>query len=103
LDNLQDNLTTKIAFKDIAQSPWAYALYVIVIVLGGVIGGQRYDAATARKDCATEIDSLQKQVKAERSEKDAFFKAYFVERSANQQIQKTVDSTAINNFKKHGK
>lgn len=100
MENLDESLT-KIPLKDIAASPLAYALYVVVIVMLGVIAGQRFDKATEREDCAKEVTELQNQVKAERSEKDSFFKAYIVEHSANQQIQKSVDSAALNNLKKH--
>jgi cell division protein FtsL len=102
LENIEENLA-KVPLKDIAQSPLAYALYVVVIVLVGVILGQRFDASTNKTDCSNRIDTLEKQVKAERSEKDEAFKAYIIERSANQQIQKTVDSTAINNIKRNAK
>jgi cell division protein FtsL len=102
LENIEENLA-KVPLRDISQSPLAYALYVVVIVLVGVIIGQRVSASTDKNDCAQMVTDLQNQVKAERSEKDEIFKAYFVERSANQQIQKAVDSTAIINFKSNGK
>ena len=102
MDNLQENIT-KVPFRDIAQSPLAYALYVVVVVLLGVIAGQRFDNVTDKGDCDKRVERLEKQVQSERSEKDEVFKAYIVERSANKQIQKAVDSTAIINFKKHEK
>lgn len=102
MENIQDSLQ-KLTLKEIAQTPFAFALYVVTLALLGVIAGQRYDITAAKGECAKRIETLEKQVKDERSEKDEVFKAYIVERSANQQIQKAVDSTAIINFKKHEK
>lgn len=99
MENIQESLQ-KISLKEIAQTPFAYALYVVTLVLMGVIAGQRLDANTAREDCSKRVDQLENMVKAERKEKDDAFKAYIIERSANQQIQRTVDSTAFSNYKR---
>lgn len=90
----------KITLKEIAQTPFAYALYIVTIVLMGVITGQRLDAQADKKYYESEISKKDLAIKDERKEKDEVFKAYLVERGVNQQIQKTVDSTAINNYKK---
>nr|WP_067054077.1 hypothetical protein [Mucilaginibacter sp. L294] len=102
MENTEESLQ-KISLKEIAQTPLAYALYVVVVVLVGVITGQRLDAKSDRAEDLQRIEKLEKQVQDERSEKDVVFKAYIVERSANQQIQKAVDSTAINNIKRNEK
>ncbi|MCX2473572.1 hypothetical protein OQZ33_04425 [Pedobacter sp. MC2016-05] len=94
-----DESLQKIPLKDIAKTPFAYALYVVTMVLLGVIGGQRLDSITDKADWGRERTELQEQVKTERKEKDEVFKAYLVERGVNQQIQKTVDSTAIQKYK----
>lgn len=98
MENIQENLI-KISPKDVAQTPLAYALYVVVIVLTSVIVSQRIDASSNLKACEKEKIELQNQVKVERAEKDIVFKAYLVEHSANQQIQKLADSTAIEHYK----
>ncbi|KIO75956.1 hypothetical protein TH53_18005 [Pedobacter lusitanus] len=98
MENIQESLE-KISLKEIAQTPFAYALYVITLVLVSVIVTERFDANTAKEDCAKKIEQLEDMVKAERREKDEVFKAYLIERSANLQIQKTVDSTAISKYR----
>ncbi|SUJ26532.1 Uncharacterised protein [Sphingobacterium spiritivorum] len=89
----------KITLKEIAQTPFAYALYVITLVLVSVLVTQRYDAKAAAAICQDEKEELQDQIKAERREKDEVFKAYLVQRGVVEQIQKTVDSTAIIQYK----
>lgn len=102
MENIQESLQ-KISPKEIAQTPLAYALYVVVIVLVSVNFSQRIDASTNSKACEKEKADLKAQLRAERKEKDEVFKAYLVEHSANQQIQKLVDSTAIDNYKTNRK
>lgn len=98
MENIQESLE-KISLTEIAQTPFAYALYVITLVLVSVIMTERYDANTAKEDCSKKIEQLENMVKAERKEKDEVFNAYLIERSANLQIQKKVDSTAISRYK----
>ncbi|MGY3054379.1 flagellar biosynthesis protein FliP [Pedobacter sp. UYEF25] len=86
----------KITLKEIAQTPFAWALYAITLVLVSVIFAQRQDMIQERKDHNLEI-------KEERKLKDDIATAYMVEHMTNQQIQKTVDSTAIKNYKKNEK
>ncbi|RQO78109.1 hypothetical protein DBR40_09165 [Pedobacter sp. KBW01] len=102
MEPIQESLQ-KISPKEIAQTPIAYAVYVITLVLVSVIISQRLDASKSVENCENEKKELQQQVKDERKEKDEVFKAYLVERGANQQIQKTVDSTAIENYKQKRK
>ncbi|RZL34710.1 MAG: hypothetical protein EOP00_31115 [Pedobacter sp.] len=97
--DIQESLQ-KIPLKQIAQTPFAYCLYVITFVLGGVITGQRIDYKSECSAYEVRITTLENSVKAERKEKDEFFKAYLVSKIANEQIQKTVDSTAIDKYKK---
>lgn len=89
----------KIPLKDIAQTPIAYALYVIVLVLVSVIIGQQVSIGSSKSDCQTTISRLEKDIKVERQIKDEVFKAYLVERQTNKAIQQTVDSTVIENYK----
>ncbi|MBB6499123.1 hypothetical protein [Pedobacter cryoconitis] len=98
MENIQESLE-KISLTEIAQTPFAYALYVITLVLVSVIMTERFDANTAKEDCSKKIEQLENMVKAERKEKDEVFNAYLIERSANLQIQKKVDSTAISRYK----
>ncbi|MGY0039195.1 hypothetical protein [Pedobacter sp. NJ-S-72] len=98
MENIQESLE-KISLKEIAQTPFAYALYVVTLVLVSVIVTERFDASTAKEDYSRKVEQLEDMVKAERKEKDEVFKAYLIERSANLQIQKTVDSTAISRYK----
>ncbi|MBB5636753.1 hypothetical protein HDF26_005229 [Pedobacter cryoconitis] len=100
MENIQESLE-KISLREIAQTPFAYALYVVTMVLVSVIVTERFDAGTAKEDYSRKIEQLENMVKAERKEKDEVFKAYLIERSANLQIQKTVDSTAISRYKYH--
>ena len=95
MNNIQESLQ-KISLKHIAQTPFAYSTYVITLVLVTVIYFQRKDLTTERLRHETEI-------KEERKLKDDISKAYLAEHLANQQIQKTVDSTAIKNYKKNEK
>ncbi len=90
----------RITLKEIAKTPFAYSLYVVTLVLVSVLVTQRIDANKAAENCRTEIDELQAQIKEERKEKDQVFKAYLVQRGVVEQIQKTVDSTAIENHNK---
>lgn len=99
---IQENLK-RISPKEIAQTPLAYALYVVVLVLVSVLVTQRIDANKAAENCQAEKEDLQQQVKAERKEKDEVFKAYLVQKGVVEQIQKTVDSTAIENYKQKRK
>ena len=98
MDTLQDSLQ-KITLKEIAQTPFAYALYVVTLVLVSVIVTGRLDASSDKEACAARINELEATVKAERKEKDDVFKAYLVQKGVVEQIQKTVDSTAIENYK----
>lgn len=102
MENIQESLL-KISPKEIAQTPLAYALYVVVVVLVSVIGLQQLNASGASKACENEKAELREQVKLERKEKDEVFKAYLVEKAVNTQIQIKVDSTAIDNYKKQRK
>lgn len=90
---MEENLQ-RFSLKEIAQSPIAYAFYVVTIVLMGVIGSQRLDLNKERSECADELKTARLETKAERLEKDQVFKAYLAERMANEAIQKIVDSTA---------
>lgn len=94
MEKIQDSLQ-KITLKEIAQTPFAFALYIIAFFLLSFIASQRMDANDAKKEYAAKIKELEASVKAERKEKDQAFAAYLVERSANRQIQQIVDSTAI--------
>jgi hypothetical protein len=96
--DIQESLQ-KIPLKQIAQTPFAYCLYVITFVLGGVITAQRVDYKTECQNRDVRITALEADVKAERKEKDEVFKAYLVSKSVNEQIQKTVDSNAIDKYK----
>lgn len=98
MDTIQESLQ-KITLKEIAKTPFAYALYVVTLVLVSVIVTQRIDANTDKENCSAKITELEASVKAERKEKDEVFKAYLVKRGVVEQIQKTVDSTAIENYK----
>ncbi|MES2651270.1 MAG: hypothetical protein V4663_05990 [Bacteroidota bacterium] len=99
MENIQDSLQ-KVTLKEIAQTPFAFALYIITMVLLAVITTQRIDANKDKEDSNKKIQELEASVKIERKEKDEVFKAYLVERSANKLIQQTVDSTAIKNNRK---
>ncbi|MGV3705445.1 MAG: hypothetical protein ACO1NU_08705 [Arcticibacter sp.] len=99
---LQESLQ-KITLKEIAQTPFAYALYVVTLVLVSVLVTQRIDTNRAAENCQLEKEELQRQVKDERREKDEVFKAYLVQRGVVEQIQKTVDSTAIETYKQKRK
>lgn len=98
MENLQENLT-KISPKEIAQTPLAYALYVVVAVLVSVIIGQQIDHNADKAQWQAQEKDYQNAIKAERVEKDEVFKAYLASKLANEQIQKTVDSTAIQKVK----
>lgn len=89
----------KIPVKDIAQTPIAYALYVIVLVLVSVIVGQQVSIGSSKSDCQATVTRLEQDIKEERLIKDEVFKAYLVERQTNKAIQQTVDSTVIENYK----
>lgn len=102
MENIQESLQ-KISPKEIAQTPLAYALYVVVAVLVSVIGLQQLNASSASDVCETEKKELKEQLKAERQIKDEFFKAYLVEKAVNTNIQHAVDSTAIEKHKKQQK
>lgn len=94
MEKIQDSLQ-KITLKEIAQTPFAFALYIITFFLLSFIASQRIDANEDKKEYAAKLKELEASVKAERKEKDQAFAAYLVERSANRQIQQIVDSTAI--------
>lgn len=98
MPNLEESLQ-KIPLKQIALTPFAYCLYVITFVLGGVITAQRIDANSDKEADAKRIDALEQAIKVERKEKDDVFKAYLVNKVIIEEIQKTVDSTAIKNYK----
>lgn len=98
MENIQESLE-KISLKEIAQTPFAYALYVVTLVLVSVIVTGRFDASTAKEDYSRKVEQLEAMVKAERKEKDEVFKAYLVQRLVNLQIQKTVDSAAMSRYK----
>ena len=92
---IQESLQ-KISLKEIAQTPFAYALYVITLVLVSVIVTTRLDAAKAAEKCEkTTTEALK--------ERDYYLKAYYVQKAIVDQIQKTVDSTAIENNKQQRK
>lgn len=99
MEPIQESLQ-KITLKEIAQTPFAYALYVVTLVLVTVLVTYRIDANKAAESCLAEKEELQRQIKAERQEKDDVFKAYLVQRGVVAQIQNTVDSTAIERYKK---
>lgn len=94
MENIQDSLQ-KVTLKEIAQTPFAFSLYVITLVLVSFIVTGRIDRNSAEQDCAAKIKELEASVKAERKEKDDVFKAYLAERMANEKIQRAIDSTAI--------
>jgi hypothetical protein len=98
VEEIQDSLQ-KVTLKEIAQTPFAWSLYTITLVLISVIWMQRTDRNKEKDGCDAKIATLEEAIKDERKEKDEVFKAYLVERGVNQQIQKVVDSTAIDNFK----
>lgn len=98
MSNIQDSIQ-KIPLKHIAQTPFAYCLYVITTVLLSVIFVQRYDARAERLEHAQETARHEAEMKEERKLKDDISKAYLAEHMANQAIQKAVDSTAIKNYK----
>lgn len=102
MEPIQESLQ-KITLKEIAQTPFAFALYVVTLVLVTVIVTQRIDANSDKEDCATKINELEASIKSERKEKDEVFKAYLVQKGVVEQIQKTVDSTAIENYKQNRK
>ena len=98
MEPIQESLQ-KITLKEIAQTPFAYALYVVTLVLVSMLVTQRIDTNKAVENCQEEKEDLQQQVKEERKEKDEVFKAYLVQKGVVEQIQKTVDSTAIEKYK----
>lgn len=96
---LQDSLQ-KISLKEIAQTPFAYALYVTTLVLVSVIITNRadynrlqsaYNALEQKKN--NEADSIKK-------ERDFYLKSFYVQKAVVDQIQQKVDSTAVANYNK---